>query len=255
MSINVLRTELEKKFNPAFVKELLLEYKQSRECHWLGDITKTIIHAARFSELCMACLKQLSDSTVRIDLNRIAFGSYFDDLLRLPKQSPEEEVLYALIPKVLKGIYTIRSKKRVAHMKITTAEAIDAEYVITACNWVMSQLIFLYMAISPEDVVNLTNSIMERKVPTIEQFEDGEMMVLKKGLSFNEELLLVLYQFPKRMSRKELNLMLKPKKSSYVATYLNLLYKDRLIHLNKDGAVINKNGIKEIEDNRKKYFL
>lgn len=73
-------------------------------------------------------------------------------------------------------------------------------------------------------------------------------------MKFSEELLLILYQFAKRMTTKELNLLLKPKKSSYTSTYLNGLYKKKLIHLNKEGAIINKNGIKEIEEDKEKYF-
>ena len=33
-----------------------------------------------------------------------------------------------------------------------------------------------------------------------------------------------------------------------------MLYEKKLIHLNKEGAIINKNGIKEIEQNREKYL-
>ena len=66
--------------------------------------------------------------------------------------------------------------------------------------------------------------------------------------------MLVLYQFPKRITRKKLNLILKPKQASYISTYLNGLYKEKLIHLNKEGAIINKNGIEEIEDNKEIYF-
>ncbi len=137
---------------------------------------------------------------------------------------------------------------------MTNADSIDLEFVITSCNWVMSQLIIIFLFLSLEDAINITNSIMERKIPTIEKFENGEIMILKRGLKFKEALLLVLYQFPKRMNRQELNIILKPKKSSYISTYLNGLYNEKLIHLNKEGAVINKNGIKEIENKKEKYF-
>lgn len=175
-------------------------------------------------------------------------------LRKLPKPSAKEEMLYLVIPQVLKAIYTIRSKKRVAHIKMTNADSIDFEFVITSCNWVMSQLIIIYLNISLEDTIIFTNSIMERKIPIIEKLEDGAIMILKRGLKFKEELMLVLYQFPKRMTRQELNIILKPKKSSYISTYLIRLYKEKLIHLNKEGAIINKNGIKEIEKNKEKYF-
>jgi len=254
MTDDYLKNEFEKFMDKSLVKELLFEFEKTKSSFWLGDTTKTLIHSARFCEICIAFLKQMSDSRVKININKINFGKYFEDLVKLSKGTAKEEMLYLVIPQVLKSVYTIRSKKRIAHIKMTNAETIDSEFVVTSCNWIMSQLIMLYTNLPFEEAITLTNSIMERKIPTIEQFEDGEMMILKKGLKFNEELLLVLYQFPKRMSRKELFSIIKPKQNSYISTYLNLLYKEKLIHLNKEGAIINKNGIKEIEENREKYF-
>lgn len=255
MSQKILMQEFQKVFGQSFAKEFLFEFEKSKSAYWLGDITKGLLHAARFSEICIACLKQLSEPSKKIDLNKITFGKFYEDLRKLPKPSAKEEMLYLVIPRVLKAIFTIRSKKRVAHIKMTNADSLDFEFVVTSCNWVMSQLIIIYLNISLEDAIILTNSIMERKIPTIEKFEDGEIMILKRGLKFKEELLLVLYQFPKRMTRQELKIILKPKKSSYISTYLSGLYKEKLIHLNKEGAIINKNGIKEIETNNEKYFI
>jgi len=254
MSQKILLLEFQKVFGNSFAKELLFEFEKSKSTYWLGDITKGLLHAARFSEICIACLKKVSEPSINIDLNKIKFGKFYNDLQKIPKPSAKEEILYSVIPQVLKAIFTIRNKKRVAHIKMTNADSIDLEFVITSCNWVMSQLIIIFLFLSLEDTINLTNSIMERKIPTIEKFEDGEIMILKKDLKFKEELLLVLYQFPKRMTRQELNIILKPKKSSYISTYLTGLYEEKLIHLKKEGAIINKNGIKEIENNKEKYF-
>ncbi len=254
MSQKILIQKFQEVFGQSFAKEFLFEFEKSKSAYWLGDVIKGILHAARFSEICIACLKQFSEPSKKIDLNKITFGKFYEDLQKLPKPSAKEEMLYSVIPQVLKAIFSIRNKKRVAHIKMTNADSIDFEFVITSCNWVMSQLIIIYLNISLEDSLILTNSIMERKIPTIEKFENSEIMILKRGLIIKEELLLVLYQFPKRMTRQELNIILKPKKSSYISTYLSGLYKEKLIHLNKEGAIINKNGIKEIEKNKEKYF-
>jgi len=250
----LLTNELKKHIEPKLVKELIFEFEKAKTSHWLGDITTTLMNAAKFCEVCIACIKNVSNKTVKIDMNKIQFGKFYDNILGLPKNSPKEEMLYLVIPNVLKSIYSVRSKKRVAHIKMTNADSIDAEMTITSCNWVMCQLIMIYNINSIEEAIELTNSIMERKVPTIEEFADGELMILKRGMKFSDELLLILYQFAKRMTTKELNLLLKPKKSSYISTYLNGLYNKKLIHLNKEGAIINKNGIKEIEENKEKYF-
>ncbi|MFA5174569.1 MAG: hypothetical protein WC438_05305 [Candidatus Pacearchaeota archaeon] len=249
-----LKQELEKAISPELVKELFYEFEKTKSAHWLGDIDKTITHSAKFSEIAIASLKKISNPKGEIDLNDIKFKSIYNQLLNLPKSSPKEELLFLLIPNVLDSIYSIRNKKRVVHIKLNNADSIDAELVMTGCNWVFSQFVFLYYTKDINEVVSLTNSLMERKVPTLEKFEDGEIMILKKGLKFSEELLLILYQFPKRLSVKELNGILKPTKSSYITTYLKNLYKDRLIHLNSQGAIINKNGINKIENDRNKFF-
>lgn len=255
MKDKIVIPELEKITSKELVEELFFEYSQSRTFFWIEDVTKTLIHSARFCEICIAGLKKISDPKSIIDLNNIAFGKIYDQLLKLPKPTAKEEMLFLVVPQALKAAYTIRNKKRVAHVKLTNAELIDAEYVITTCNWVIVQLIIIFLQIPFDESIALTNSIMERKIPTIEQFEDGEIMVLKKGLKLNEELLLVLNKYPRRMTREELYAILKPKNSSYISTYLNLLYRDKLIHLNKSGAIINKNGINEIENNKDKYFV
>lgn len=254
MSQKFLLQEFQKVFGGSFGEEILFEFKKSKSAYWLGDKIKGLLHAARFSEVCIACLKQLSDPSKKIDINKIQFEKFHMHLRNLSKASAKEEMLYLVIPEVLKAIYTIRNKKRVAHIKMTNADSIDFEFVITACNWVICQLIMIFVKISFEEAIALTNSVIERQMQFIEEFEDGAMMIIKQGLKFKEELLLVLYYFPRRMARQELNGILKPKNSSYISTYLNRLYKERLIHLNKEGAIINKNGIKEIELNKEKYF-
>ena len=252
--MKLLEDELSKHLDPALTKELFTEFYETKTAYWLGDIKKTIIHSGQFAEACIAILLKLSKPSQIIDLNKIEFEIFFNKLMQLPKKTANEELLFLVIPQVIKSVYTVRSKKRIAHLKINNAEQVDSEMIVTSCNWVMCQFISLYCDFASEEVERLVNSIIERKVPTIEKFEDGEIMVLKKDLSFKEKLLLVLYQFPRRMKTKEIINIIRPPKDSYISTYLKLLYKDLLIHLNDQGAIINKNGIKEIECNKTKYF-
>ena len=254
VSQDYIGSELEKFMGEELAKELLFEFKELKSGHWLGDTTKTLTYAGRFCEICIAFLKQASNTNARINLNKINFDRYFNELINLPKNDAKEEMLYLVIPRVLNAVYTVRSKKRAVHIKMTNADLIDSEFVVTSCNWIMSRLIMIYTDLPFDKAIALTNSIMERKIPTIEEFEDGERMVLKKGLNFHDELLLILYNLPDRVTRKELVRIIKPKKPSYVSTYLNMLYEKKLIHLNKEGAKISKNGIKEIEENREKYL-
>ena len=236
------------------VSELVNEFEKAKTSFWLDDELKTLIHSARFSELSIQALICFANPDCDYDLNKIEFGKIYEKLIKLPKPTPEKEILFLAMPQTLKSIFTIRSKKKAAHFKQNELDKIDADLVITSCNWIMAQFILIFHNNSSDKAIEIANSIITKKIPVIEEFEEGEYMILKKGMKFGDELLLWLYHFNKRMTSKELIKILKPKKTSYVSTYLKRLFEDKLIHQNKDGALINKNGIMEIENNKEKYF-
>jgi hypothetical protein len=249
-----LITTLNGHIDNQIVSDLVKEYEKAKTSFWLDDELKTLIHSARFSELSIQALECISNPNCKYDLNKIEFGKIFERLIQLPKKNPEEEILFLAMPQTLKSVFTIRSKKKAAHFKQNELDKIDADLAITSCNWIMAQFILIFHNNSPDEAIKIANSIIAKKIPTIEEFEEGEYMILKKGLKFGEELLLWLYHFNKRLTSKELIKITKPKKTSYVSTYLKRLSDEKLIHQNKEGAIINKNGIMEIEKNKEKYF-
>src|SRR3989344_7341616 len=124
-----LKKEFEKFMEGYLTEELFFEFGKTKSSYWLGDTTKTLIHSARFCEICIAFLKQTSNPSIKVNLNKVEFGKYADELIKMNKPSAKEEMLYLVIPQILKGIYTIRSKKRIAHVKMTNADLIDSEFV------------------------------------------------------------------------------------------------------------------------------
>ena len=254
MSKFELEKTLKNHIDPKLVSELLKEYDKAKTSYWLDDELKTLIHAARFSELSIQSLEFISNSSIPLNLNKIEFGKIYSKLIQLSKNTHEEEILFLAMPQTLKSIFTIRSKKKVAHFKQNELDKIDASLTITSCNWIMAQFILIFHKNSPDEAIKIANSFITKKIPTIEEFEAGEYMILKKNMKFGEELLLWLYYFNKRMTTKELIKIIKPKKTSYISTYLRRLFNDRLIHQNTDGVLINKNGIFEVENKREKYF-
>lgn len=163
-------------------------------------------------------------------------------------------MLYLVIPQVLKSVYTIRSKKRVVHFKVNKPEVIDAELVLISCNWVLAQLVSLFHEAKLKEVEQIVATLMEKRIPSIETFQDGDTMIIKKGLGYKDKILLVLYQRLKRLTVEELNRCVSPPKKSYISIYLQRLFKDLLVHINEKGAIITRNGIREIEENKEKYF-
>lgn len=252
--MKIARSHFIDRFKFPLSDKLFQEYLNLRTAYWLNKPIEVINYAGRFSEVVIAGLTQLKKPSQNIDINKIKFNKSFNDLLQLSKKTPEEELLYLVIPQVLKSVYTIRSKKRVVHFKINKPEMVDAELVLLSCNWVLAQLASLFHEAELKEVEQIVALLMRKKIPSIETFQDGSTMIIKKGLSYKDKILLVLYQRSKRLTVEELERSVNPPKKSYINTYLQLLYKNLLVHINEKGATITKNGIKRIEKNKEKFF-
>ena len=138
-----LKTALNKHINPKLVSELLKEYKQAKTAYWINDDLKTLIYSARFSELCIHALECISNPSTVLNMNKIEFGQIFSKLINLPKNTPEEEMMYLAMPQTLKTIFTIRNKKKSTHFKQNELNKIDTDLIITSCNWIMAQFILV----------------------------------------------------------------------------------------------------------------
>ena len=126
---------------------------------------------------------------------------------------------------------------------------IDSVYCVTACDWMLSELAFLLLKADEREVYELINSVLKKKIPLIEEFEDGTIVFLKEGLSWADEILLALYHYyPQRLKRQELEKILKTS-SSIIYTYLQRLEDKRLIHRTDEGSKLTQLGIKYVEEN------
>ena len=246
-STQKLISVLANKIDPSLLRELLSEYREAKEGNWLQDWEKSILHAARFSELVMAAIINITEHRV-LDINKLAFNSLQNLILNKPKKSPEEEILTLVIPKVAASVYSIRNKKRVAHVKAIDPDFLDSLYCMSACDWILSQLVMLVHSSNPAEAKMLIDSIVEKRLPFIEEFEDGSVMVLREDLKFADSVLGVLYHFyPARLTNGELERHVKPRYSQLLTTTLANLEKKKTIHRNLEGSKLTKVGIRHVE--------
>lgn len=194
----------------------------------------------------MAAIKNIVDK-IKIDLNDIHFDSLFNEITARKKVNAVEEILMLAIPRVALSVYCIRNKKRVAHVKSINPDLIDSQYCLSACDWILSQIIMLYVTSNPEETSVLIHSLIEKQIPFIEQFEDGSLMVLDEKLTFKQQLMIVLYKLGRRTPRKEVVRVL----STYpqlLNTTIKNLEELRIVHSNSDGVILTKKGIQVVED-------
>lgn len=229
------------------VEKLIEEYRIVKKEHLLDDAEKAILHSAKVSDLVLALIKNKVTGKV-VDVNDIHFDKLFQEIINYSKSSAEEVILTLALPRVAESIYTIRSKKDVAHVKTIDPNFIDASYCVSGCDWMISEIVSLLFKANPDEANELINSILKKKIPTVEEFEDGSIVILLKDLSVSQQIMLSLYHYyPRRISNVELSKYVKSN-LSYVNRLLMALENRRFIHQTQEGFKLTKLGIKNVED-------
>jgi hypothetical protein len=170
-----------------------------------------LIKGGRFAELMLASVKYAEDSTL-LNLDKIQFGKLFTELVKKQKVDARDDILLLAIPRAASAVYTLRSKKRVAHFKLIDPSRFDAFLVINSLRWMLAQFIMVLSQKTEEEVHRILDSLTEKHVPLIEEFEGGEIVVLTRNMGMKKQILLVLYKhYPRRLENDELVYMLKPR--------------------------------------------
>ena len=231
------------------VEKLIDEYRIVKREHLRGDHEKVILHSARLAELILALIKNNASGEV-ININDIHFNKLLEEIRNYHKSSAEEVIFTLAIPRVAESIYTIRSKKDVVHIKTIDPSFIDSSYCVSACDWILSELTLLFLKTDPKEARELINSILRKKIPTIEEFENGSIVILRKDLSVKQEIMLILYYYyPNRVFNTNLTRDIKATPNqSYVNRLLNHLENQRFIHRSEKGYKLTKLGIEFVED-------
>jgi hypothetical protein len=248
MDIKNIKISLEKEIDQEIVDEIFDEFSKLKTAHFSKDKIKTGIFSGRFCEVIVAAIKN-HYTKKKIDLNKINFDGFCNEIINYSKPDAKDELLSLNIPLVAKAVYSLRSKKKIAHIKSFDPNFFDIDYVYLSCKWILAQLILLFAKIDENDLYNIIESIMEKEIPFIQEFEDGSCLVLIENIDFKDELILTLYKISKRVSNEQLKSIIKSKYSSKVTTYLSLLEKKRFVHRNNEGNIITELGIRYVENN------
>lgn len=229
------------------VHRLIDEYREVKKAQLRGNYGEVIKRAAKFSEVILALIENKMSGQA-FNLDKIEFDKLYQKIRNHPKLNAEEEILTLAIPDVARSIYTLRNKKNVVHVKTVDPDFIDSVFCTTACDWMLSELALLFLKVDEKEAYELINSVLKKKIPLIEEFEDGTIVILKKDLSRCDEILLALYHYyPQRVLDSELKKILKFPYGVY--TYLQRFEDQKLIHRTENGSKLTRLGIKHVEEN------
>jgi|SRR5579872_7368743 len=179
------------------------------------------------------------------------FASECRKLIESPKSAGVES-LRVVMPRALVFIYTLRNKRGIGHIGgDVDANHIDAMTMARACDWVVCELIRVYHKLSLEDAQDLVDGLSQRNIPEIWHVA-GKKRILRPGLSFKEQVLLLCYQETGNAVLQEdlFSWVEHSNPTVFRRSVLDPLHKARLIEYDKDSeaVTISPLGIKEVEE-------
>lgn len=236
-----------KSINVSLLDKQLEIYKKIKESFWLGKDEECIEKVGKFVEITIRILEHITSGSFTPIEDDLKVSETLKKFETLPKQNFPESIRI-IIPRVLYSLYIFRSKRGGVHIKEVNPNHIDATYVISACDWVMAELIRLYHTNEEKEIQKIINSIVDRKVPILEEFGE-DIKILDPSLSVPDKILITLYKkHPNPVSTDELKKWIKTKSSTHINTALKRLDDNGFIYRKNKENTITIKGIAYVED-------
>lgn len=243
-----IKNALYSKIDTHLVEYLTNHYKELKQKFSLSQYEPSQLNCAKFAEVVLRILEFVTKGNYTPFDKDVSLDALAKQLELLPKDKFPDPIRIH-IPRILRAIYDIRNKRGVAHIGEINPNLMDATFVVSACDWIMAELIRLYHTGDPNEAQKIIDSIAERKVPIIEEFGE-DLKVLIPSLSVADKILVILYKkYPSFVPTNDLKNWIKTKSPSHIATVLGHLDEDAKIHRKGKDNIITKKGIEYVEKN------
>jgi hypothetical protein len=189
----------------------------------------------------------------------IPFGTHISNfadecgkLIKLPTTSGNESTRI-IIPRALIYLYTLRGKRGIGHVGgDVEANQIDMATIVRICDWIICELIRIYHKLSLEEAQAIVDALSQRELPFIWHIA-GKKRVLKLGLSYKLQTLLLLYTEPDTGVLVEdlCEWVEHSRIREFRSDVLAKLHGERLIEYDKANEIVYLSplGIEEVETN------
>lgn len=243
-----LRRVLLNRFPQKLVDELLECYTEQRRNLFLGNLRPNEVEGGRFAEAAFRMLEHAAGMTATPIGTQLDTQGLIRRLENISTGQSQESVRLH-IPRTLRVIYDIRTKRDAVHL----ADGIDpnlqdSTLVSGAADWVLAEFVRIAGGVTPDEAFRLVKSIMVRRIPAVEDF-DGFLKTLRPSLGPGDRVLLVLYhRADSGASADELTTFLKPAQRPNLHRTLNSLEHDKDLIVTLQGKYkITRRGIQEVE--------
>lgn len=232
--------------DPILVRRLIENYQNIKQNFWLGKDEECIEKVGKFVEIIIRVLEYITTKNFTPFEDELKVSGSIKNFEKFPKNGFSESIRI-MIPRVLNSLYTFRSKRGGAHIKGVNPNHIDATYVVSACDWVMAEFIRLYHTENEKKIQRLIKSIVDKRVPLIEEFGE-DLKILDPSLSVPDKILIILYKkHPNFVSIDELREWIKTKTPTHINTALKRLDDKGFIYRKNKESFITRKGVSYVE--------
>jgi len=185
---SVLATELSKRFPADLVNDLIYSYERVLVEYKKGAWDETLWKAGKFVENVFRLLYFIVHSVV---LNQVPSMNDLKTELEKSPSTTFDDSVRILIPRIATAmIYDPRSKKGAVHVKPVNPDYLDATLAVSACDWLLAELVRLYHTQDSKQIQSIIHSLVMRKVPFVEKHEGKSFVTVPMGAE--DEILLLL---------------------------------------------------------------
>jgi len=248
--LDTIKNQLNQSYPQELVGSLFGSYKEVVENFNLGKLRPSEVESGRFCEAAIRMLQYKTAGAYTPIGTRIAnLDTEISTLANLPKADFSESVRLH-IPRTIRVIYDVRSKRDSVHLGNIDPNLMDATLVLNCCKWILAELFRLELKIPANEAQKTIDYLIEKKIPIIQDF-DGFLVTLNPSLSARDRILVLLYYRSKEgATREELSLWLPPKMKKQLTTNLHRLQHNRnFIHRANNQIYITRAGEQFVEDN------
>ena len=205
-------------------------------------------------KFCECVLRLLQHEILK---SSIPFGQKIPDftvecrkLVESPKSAGSES-LRLVVPRALVFVYTLRNKRGIGHVGgDVDANHIDAMTIARTCDWIVCELIRTYHKLSLEEAQDIVDSLAKRNLPEVWNVA-GKKRVLRDGLTFKDQVLLLCYaeQESAVFAEDLLAWVEYGNASRFKSQVLGSLHGQRLVEYDRDSdlVTISPKGVNEVE--------
>ena len=234
---------------PSQLVDALLEaYREMKNNLYLTKLRPTEVEGGRFAEAAFRMLEHRVLGKYTPIGKQLDTDGLIRSLAQVPAAiAPDSVRLH--IPRTLRVIYDVRSKRNAVHLGDSIDPNIQDASLVAACiDWILAEFFRLHHGSTPEQAQAAIEMIVVRKAPVIQEF-GGELKTLRPNFSLPDRILVLLYHKREEgASSADISRWVKPGQRRQVPSALSRLeHQFDFVHRSDGRYMITRTGEMEVE--------